>query len=425
MSKKKNKTQGEMPPLPEGFINEMESILGAEETRSLVSALDEKPSVSIRVNRRKVEDPADFMKRFEAFSPAPVPWCESGFYLESRPDFIHDPLLHAGTYYVQEAASMVYESIAADYLSSLTSVPSHLNILDLCAAPGGKTTAILNALAVSELGADGPSPINYTLVANEFDSRRAGILKENLDKWGDPSVIITNSHTVKFSRLENSFDIVAVDAPCSGEGMMRREPVARSQWSENLVAQCAGLQRDILQDAVVTLKPGGLLIYSTCTFNRRENEENAAWIEEKFGLLLFMTPRHFYPHRQRCEGLFVSAFIKPGEGSECRRNILESLKKAGVRIIGAGTEKTLSKGNMEIPSSRQVLAYDYDRNLFPIVDLDLEQAIAYLRRNSLSLPPEVPEGYVAVYCLGYPLGLVKNLRNRANNLYPAEWRILT
>lgn len=413
-----------MPALPERFLQQMERLLGPDEARQLADALDESPSVSIRVNRRKVQNPEKFIKRFAAFNPTPVPWCKSGFYLDRRPDFIHDPLLHAGCYYVQEAASMIYEDIVSTLLP--VSSVSKVNILDLCAAPGGKTTAILNALVPKVLHGEISS---YTIVANELDPHRAKILKENLDKWGDPDIIVTNSPTSHFAHLDGVFDIVAVDAPCSGEGMMRRESVARNQWSENLVTQCSALQKEILKDALKTLKPGGILIFSTCTFNEKEDEDNVEWLKENFALQPLMSPRHFLPHRERCEGLFIGAFRKPSplpvEYSNQYGNLTVRLKKTGIKIISQGTEKTVMKGSVETPSSRKVLAYDFDKEEFPLVELNKEEAISYLRRNSLILPEDTPLGYVTVCHEGYPLGLVKNVGSRANNLYPPEWRVVT
>lgn len=408
--------------IPERFKREMAALLGEEEAALLMESLETAPSVSLRVNRRKVADPEAFIQRFADHSPSPVAWCESGFYLDSRPDFIHDPLLHAGCYYVQEAASMVYETIVGRLIKdyNLTAGGRQLRVLDLCAAPGGKSTAILNVL-------EG----DYVLVANEFDRKRAGILKENLEKWGDPNVVITNSNTERFRRLDACFDLVAVDAPCSGEGMMRREPVARSQWSEALIEQCSSLQRDILGNAMEALRPGGFLIYSTCTFNRAENEDNCKWLTASHGLLPVGTPRHFYPHRDRCEGLFVAVFQKPEDESQpgvSYRNagkLTDLLRKAGITVIADGVERTVKKGDMELPSSKRVLAHDYDASEFPAVNLSREDAVAYLRRNALRLPGGTPHGYVAVCYEGHPLGLVKNIGPRANNLYPPEWRVLT
>lgn len=411
-----------MPAIPGEFLKRMETLIGEEETARLAAELDKKPSVSIRINRKKVSDPEAFMERFASYAPLPVPWCNSGFYLSARPDFAHDPLFHAGAYYVQEAASMVYESIVAELLSghddSINGRP--LLVADFCAAPGGKTTAILNGLKG-----------NYLLVANEFERKRAFILKENIDKWGDPNVIITNSPVSKFEALTNLFDLIAVDAPCSGEGMMRREQVARTQWNPGLVEQCSALQREILESAVSALRPGGYLIFSTCTFNDIENEGNVEWLIENFGLEIIMKPRHFMPHRDKCEGLFVAAFRKPLEDSVNRQAVTsmeglsQLLKKAGVNIISAGLEQTVKKGNLDLPSSRKVLSHDFDRNEYPAVNVTREEAVNYLRRNAITLPEGTPAGFVVVAYEDFPLGLVKNLGNRSNNLYPAEWRILS
>lgn len=403
-----------LAPLPEPFKVRMSALFGEEESRRLIEALDGKPSVSVRINRRKAPDAETVMAQFEGARP--VEWCKSGFYLDERPDFVHDPLLHAGVYYVQEAASMVYETLTEQ---AARHYEGKLRVLDLCAAPGGKTTAMLNGLADRE----------YEMVANEYDRKRVRILKENIEKWGDPNVTVTNSPAGRFAAMPESFDIVAVDAPCSGEGMMRREPVARTQWSDHLVSQCAATQKEILSDAVKALKPGGTLIYSTCTFNNTENEDVAAWIETQLGLTPEMPGRHFMPHREECEGLYVATFRKPAaeDGVTVARNqnLGQALRKAGVNIIAEGIETEIRKGAVSIPSSKKVLAYDYDRDAFPLVELSHEEALSYLRRNAVSMPEGTPQGIVCVAYKGYPLGLVKNIGARANNLYPAEWRILT
>lgn len=432
----KNHVSGKQGLLPEGFIMEMENLLGTEEASRLFASLDSEPSVSIRVNRRKAS-PSDPVFR-EMFPEAePVEWCGSGLYLPVRHDFVHDPLLHSGVYYVQEAASMIYEPIserlAVELVTPSSDRPRRLDVLDLCAAPGGKSTAMLNGLAIAEQKIGRPLP--YLLVSNEYDRKRVKALKENLDKWGDPNAIITNSPTDRFASLEGCFDIVAVDAPCSGEGMMRRLPMARTQWSTALVEQCVTLQREILSDAVEALRPGGFLIYSTCTFNSREDEGNVSWLCECHGLEIVEKPRHFFPHRERCEGLFVAVLQKPEgkPGATLRRLGRNDLLAAGIPVVSDGIEMTLPRQQKQgrkddttaIPSPRQVLAFDYDRGKFPMVELDREDAVAYLRRNALRLPEEVAKGYVAVAYKGYPLGLVKNVGTRANNLLPAEWRLLT
>ena len=457
MGSKMEKTTGTGRQLPEEFLQEMEVTFGRDEAAGLAAALCDVPSVSLRVNRKKCSDPGLVAGRFEEFSPSPVPWCGSGFYLERRPDFVLDPLLHAGAYYVQEAASMVYESIVSDVIKD-GAAPSGrpMRVLDLCAAPGGKSTAILNAL-------EG----DYVLVANEYDRRRGGILRENLNKWGDPNVAVTFSDAKAFAALDGYFDIIAADAPCSGEGMMRREPAACSQWSPRLVEQCASLQRQILGDVLPALRPGGFLIYSTCTFNRIENEGNCRYLTEELGLEPLGEPRRFMPHRDRCEGLFVALFRKPdenpGEANRRKRQNKNSfikplneniflnsdglefavtgdrvlamppavaetfrdLESAGIRPVSAGVEAGTVKGNLFTPSSRQLLSLLFDRERLPLAAVSREEALGFLRGQAIALPPGTPRGYVGIECEGYPLGLVKNIGNRANNLYPKEWRIKT
>ena len=445
---------------PSGFLKEMEGTLGAAETVKLWEAICASPTVSLRLNKKKMPDLTGLKERFSSFSPHEVDWCTSGVYLAERPDFKRDPLWHAGVYYVQEAASMFYESLMKEILEENSNLTDKrpLRVLDLCAAPGGKSTAMLNALES-----------DYVLVANEFDRKRCRILKENLDKWGDPNVIVTNSDVKSFRRLKNYFDIIAIDAPCSGEGMMRREPIAVSQWSPVLVEKCSLLQKDILGDALPSLRSGGVLIYSTCTFNRRENEEICHFIEEEYDLKPVMEPRRFMPHLCDCEGLFVAAFRKEESLSGGPRPISQrkshkktrkisfpeelnflsrsdlSVRKWGDRfflippavaevadilddfsipIAGGGVEAGKEKGTTIVPSSRQVLSTLFRRDSLPLIEIDTDAASAYLKGNPLVLPADVPKGFAAVEFEKQPLGLVKNVGNRANNLFPPEWRTL-
>lgn len=452
--------------LPDPFIRRMRAELGDEEAGRLFDALDEDAGVSIRFNSAKPVGFSDVMR--------PVEWCSSGFYLDRRPRFILDPLLHAGVYYVQEAASMIYQSLLERVLSDLPAEFGAIRVLDACAAPGGKSTAMLNALF--ESGRD------YGLVANEFVRKRTGALMENLQKWGDPDVIVTNSDTSAFSNLEETFDVIAVDAPCSGEGMMRREPVARSQWSERLVAECAALQRDIVANLIPALKPGGFLIYSTCTFNREENEENVESFKERYGLKEVIPARRFMPHQVRSEGLFVVVLQKEGDllpspvehvkKSTSKKNkkdkaskdlsaalrkcnfqrtasdgfveiedrffivpdvllpLYEKVKSAGIRILSAGVQIAERKGSGVSPSSAQVLSRDFDSSSLPSLDLDLPDALNYLRGQALPSvsavsPSLVSPSLVSITYKGFPLGLAKNIGTRLNNLYPSSFRIKT
>lgn len=377
--------------IPEGFRRRMEKDLGIEEAEKLIASLDAEPAVSIRINAAKCR--LDTRRTLEEWADGPVTWCEDGLRFLHRPEFITDPLLHAGVYYVQEAGSMYYQTLIQDILEGEDYNERPLNVLDLCAAPGGKSTAILNALHRSRR--------QYTLVANEYDRRRVMILAENLQKWDDKEVIVTNSDAQRLGRLEGLFDIVAVDAPCSGEGMMRREPIARTQWSDKLVDDCAALQRRIVDDVLPALRKGGYLIYSTCTFNHEENEENVAYFTDELGLTPVGSPRRFMPHQCECEGLFVALFRKNWGKIEVKP-LLKAIQKNKVQVVYVANN---------------------DEGKYPYVDLSREEALEYLRGMALKLHDDVPQGIVTVGYNGYPLGRAKNIGTRANNLYPKEWRI--
>lgn len=382
--------------IPEDFRRRMAEELGEEAAEKLVASLDAAPSVSIRLNAAKCRP--DTRMALEQLADRRVEWCDDGLRFCRRPEFILDPLLHAGVYYVQEAGSMYYQTLLQELLTVRENDSSPVSVLDLCAAPGGKSTAMLNALYRSGR--------SYTLVANEYDRRRVMILAENLQKWGDPNVIVTNSDASGLGRLEDLFDIVAVDAPCSGEGMMRREPIARTQWSDNLVADCAALQRQIVENILPALKPGGFLIYSTCTFNREENEENTNFFAREFDLEVVTPPRRFMPHQCECEGLFVTVLRKRDTDSS---------------LPGRSTGEILSM--LEKNKVRVVFVCNEEKEDCPYVDLSRDDALAYLRGMALKLQEDLPMGIVTVGYDGYPLGKMKNIGIRANNLYPKEWRI--
>ena len=396
--------------------------LMGDEAELLLKALDQEPEVAVRINKRKP------VVEFEETQP--VVWCESGIYLKERPEFIFDPLLHAGTYYVQDPSSMIYETVVQRLLPMIKS-SDKLRVLDLCAAPGGKTTAIINAL-----------PDHSHVTANEYSSKRVEALKENIQRWGYPYVTITNKDTSFFASQGEQFDIVAVDAPCSGEGMMRKEEVARSQWSPQLVEQCSSLQKTILRNAVKALKPGGFLIYSTCTFNRIENEDNAEWLSKEFdlkpinlnlpeewkipgGIKTDLPVYRFMPHKTKGEGLFLAVFQKPetdinlvppedNQGKTGReKKSKEVFTRKDRRFNG------LRKSNGEKPGLGST-----SLSMDPTVDVDRPTAVKYLQGEAIVLQPETPKGIVIITYKGFPLGKAKNIGTRANNLYPKNRRIL-
>lgn len=287
----------ELPALSEGLVDVLETTA---------------PEVSVRVNRRKCG--AALPKVAEGGTP--VPWCADGFYLPERPDFTHDPALHQGCYYVQDASSMAIAEVVGQLLAKLPEEAlQSLRYLDSCAAPGGKTTAAMAAL-----------PPTALVVANEYDYRRAEILKENILKWGGNNAVVARGDTARFRQLPEWFHIVAADVPCSGEGMMRKDETARAQWTPRLVEECAARQREILDNLWETLLPGGYLIYSTCTFNRAENEEVMDYMlrtygaepvplsMERFpGVVATETMLRFLPGRIRGEGLALGVLRKPGD----------------------------------------------------------------------------------------------------------------
>ena len=292
--------------LPAQFLDIIRSY-GSEAFEALPRALAEEPSVSVRFNRAK------------GFGPAPgadtVSWCPQGIYLPERPAFTFHPPLHQGAYYVQDASSMFLWHV----LSRLTADGRPVRYLDACAAPGGKTTVALDVL-----------PQGSVVVANEYDGRRAGILRENLTKWGAPLHVVTSGDTARFSAYPSAFDIIAADVPCSGEGMMRKDPEAVSQWSPALVEQCVERQREIIANLWPALAPGGYMVYSTCTFNRDENELMVSRLVEDYGaepVEMAVDPAwgihgairspypacRFVPGRIRGEGLFMAVVRKPAD----------------------------------------------------------------------------------------------------------------
>lgn len=450
-----------MKHLPQGFIDFIASHSDSREFAGLPKALmeDESP-VSVRLNRAKGATP-ELFPGSEA-----VPWCDDGLYLAERPRFTLDPAMHQGLYYVQDASSMAQKAAVARAVSLVASADGPLRFLDACAAPGGKTTASLSAL-----------PRGSFIVANEFDPRRTSILYENTAKWGAP-VTITRGDASAIKGLDEFFDIVAADVPCSGEGMMRKDEQAINQWSPELIAQCAARQRNIVDAVWRTLRHGGVMIYSTCTFNTDENECIVSYMIDNYGAEPVEIPElvhkdgicgacapynfpayRFLPGSVRGEGLFLCMLRKPGDGIHARvkpikkkntadmtaplngdwtciadkENIraiptehldLNNAVCAAMNVVGSGIELGEMKGRDFIPSQSLALSIDLKREVYPEVEVDLLTALHYLRRETIILPEGTPRGIVLLTYNSIPLGFCKNLGNRANNLYPSQWRIL-
>ncbi len=405
--------------LPKDFVLLMHGHYDKATADALCSALDTtEPEVSIRLNPRKLS-----AEDVLAVHPdlVPVPWCPNAFYLPDRPPFTFDPLLHAGAYYVQEAASMYIAKVLSEELrvkseefnlpqplkgssdSSLFTLHSSLLCLDLCAAPGGKSTLLQSLL-----------PDGSLLISNEPIPKRAQILSENMQKWmiglpkEAPQVIVTQNYPHEFGALTGQVDILLADVPCSGEGMFRKDEGARREWSLENVAKCQARQRSILSDIWHVLKPGGLLIYSTCTFNRFEDEDNARWICEELGGEPLME-RHFLPGRDRGEGFYVAAIRVKSEELRVRNknNYL--------------TDK--SKIDSSLFTLHSSLKSDLTPKDAPRIELSYSQALQYLRREALRI--EAPRGPVTLCYRGLVLGPGKGVGGRINNLYPEAWRIRT
>jgi NOL1/NOP2/sun family putative RNA methylase len=400
-----------------------------------------------------------------------VKWNSTGYYLPERPSFTSDPLFHAGAYYVQEASSMFLEQA----LKQTLDLSQPLKVLDLCAAPGGKSTLVQSVISDKSL-----------LVSNEVIKTRVTVLSENITKWGAANVIVTNNDPKDFQRLPNFFDVVVVDAPCSGSGLFRKDPDAINEWSEQNVQLCSQRQQRILADIFPSLKENGILIYSTCSYSTKEDEAIADWlveelkmeslplkVEDDWGIVETQSAKHnahgyrFYPDKVKGEGFFIAAFRKGEMGIgewrlEKNKGKLEKLtareidvvkpylknaddfffikqneeviavpkefehdlaaiqsalyiKKAGVRL-GAVIRNEL------IPDHELALSSIISNNI-PVTAADEATALQYLRKQEIKIDTNL-KGWTLISHCKLPLGWIKILPGRVNNYYPKEWRIL-
>ena len=446
--------------LPFDFIEQMRPLLGAE-LDAFLQSLQTERETSVRVNDKI---PFEQLTVLHEAGMEEVPWCPDGYYLKRRPQFTLDPLLHAGCYYVQEASSMFVDEVLAQLVA-----PDSI-VLDMCAAPGGKSTLISQFL-----GSEG------LRISNEVVRQRVFILSENIQKCGNGNTVVTHNKARDFGdQAENLFDCILVDAPCSGEGLFRKDEGAVDEWSLKNVQMCAERQRDILLHVWPALKPGGVLIYSTCTYNAREDEDNALFIRDTLGADILrvdldptwgITPSnkagyHFYPHKTRGEGFYLCVFrkreapftpFKPKAGKskasktvDCLKDLqswLQHPERWTIRQSDRFTEAYPVKhkelidwfsthftcmstvfgmgelrGKNVAPQHSLTMLKDFRKEAFPHVELSLEMAQAYLRSEALILPDQ-PTGYLLMTYQGVPLGFVKNIGNHCNNLYPNEWRI--
>jgi len=432
------------------------SILSTENKKILQHALEnEEPQYSLRLNPKK------FTQKLKL---DPVSWCENSYYVKDKPRFSMDPLWHAGAYYVQEAGSMFLCEVVKHI--PFDSPPKR--VLDMCAAPGGKTTLLADHL-----------PEDCVIVANEVVPQRMKSLEENIAKWGNTNIILSRSQPREFENLPDYFDLVLIDAPCSGEGLLRRHDEALNQWSKELIEECCSRQRDILSSALETLQPGGFLIYSTCTYNTEENEKNLEWlmrekncepvqtgIKVAENITVTTTENNtswrFFPGMTRSEGFFITVVRKASSSNvkhykekanrprpvvnswehlfEVKENLVVTEEKDGIYLYHPAVWGTLGQLEKRIQLSKTGILMGSVKNAKFVpsetisfcsgikvndeskIELDYEAAIKYLSLQSIVVDHST--GYAFFAYEGVPLGAGNVLPNRVNNLYPKNWRIL-
>ncbi len=448
--------------LPKQLIDSLANVKGFDKAAFEEVHTSGEQVTSIRLNPFK---PCDVLKEF---IDSKVPWCNEGFYLTERPSFTMDPLFHAGAYYVQEASSMFLQHAINELIPKSK---EGLKVLDLCAAPGGKTS-LLAAIFSEGL-----------VVSNEVIKSRASILVENTTKWGLPNMVVTNNDPEHFKDFVNYFDVIVVDAPCSGSGLFRKDHQAISEWSAQNVLHCSERQERILATILPCLKQDGILLYSTCSYSIEEDESIADWlvgqmkmescainIESSWNIVTTQSPQHqawgyrFYPYLLKGEGFYLAAFKQQQDffGGRLKEALLTKLTKPEIAALHsyvendhgaayfkqnnairrvpdafysniqelagrlyikkAGIEIGEFKGNALIPSHEWAVSI-LPKNGFAILPVNKEQAILFLKRGNF-MPENASIGWNWVQFEGVVLGLVKVLPNRINNYYPAEWRIL-
>lgn len=445
-----------LPSLPNAFQERMRVHLHSGFT-DFINSLQQPSPISIRNNPSKSNH----------IEGASIPWTKFGRYLTERPVFTLDPNLHAGAYYVQEASSMLLEQA----LVQSCDLTKPMRVLDLCAAPGGKSTHIISLLSSDSL-----------LVSNEVIRSRASILSENMQKWGYVNTIVTCNDPKDFQRMEGFFDVIVVDAPCSGEGLFRKDPESMNEWSPDNVQLCSLRQRRILSDVLPALKENGILIYSTCTYNEQENENNLVWLskEASFDFIPLTLDDSWrvdtiqkensigyrcYPHQVKGEGFFVAILqkkspVNPGKAKTKKRfsiaskkntellhnwvlnaeqlsfiqqeNLLiaipsiqiESLQTVSeqLNVITKGTAIAELKHEKLIPEHAFALSTIINQGNFNRVPVGLNEALHYLKKEPFPCQSQ-EKGFALVTYQTNPLGWINLLGSRFNNLYPVNWRI--
>ena len=448
------------------FRKYLAQVVGEGNLSAVLDALSGEPSVSVRINPAKAGSPSEI---FGNLVSGPVEWNRHAAFLSERPAFTLDPLIHAGAYYVQDSSAMFPGKAFRDVLDKvLESGIISPKVLDLCAAPGGKTTDISASLRESCRG-------GYLLISNEIMKQRAAVLADNAAVWGDPSVVVTSVDPKAFGTLPGFFDIIVADVPCSGEGMFRKDDEAVSQWSEENVALCQARQRRIVADVWPSLAEGGFLVYSTCTFNNLENDDNVKWICSEFGaeiigidscgLLRTECGVSLVPGFVRGEGQYCAVLRKtsPSAGTaacsgrqqdrwqklpEAHASIIRPLLDEEMAMIvkdgrivavpeyvrcllsmleplhplARGLAVGMFKGKDFIPDADLALSLSLRRGAFNEFEVNRETALSFLHRDPVRLP-DAERGMLLLVYRGLPIGFVKNLGNRCNSLHPLHRRI--
>ena len=448
------------------FRKYLAQVVGEGNLSAVLDALSGEPSVSVRINPAKAGSPSEI---FGNLVSGPVEWNRHAAFLSERPAFTLDPLIHAGAYYVQDSSAMFPGKAFRDVLDKvLESGIISPKVLDLCAAPGGKTTDISASLRESCKG-------GYLLISNEIMKQRAAVLADNAAVWGDPSVVVTSVDPKAFGTLPGFFDIIVADVPCSGEGMFRKDDEAVSQWSEENVALCQARQRRIVADVWPSLAEGGFLVYSTCTFNNLENDDNVKWICSEFGaeiigidscgLLRTECGVSLVPGFVRGEGQYCAVLRKtsPSAGTaacsgrqqdrwqklpEAHASIIRPLLDEEMAMIvkdgrivavpeyvrcllsmleplhplARGLAVGMFKGKDFIPDADLALSLSLRRGAFNEFEVNRETALSFLHRDPVRLP-DAERGMLLLVYRGLPIGFVKNLGNRCNSLHPLHRRI--
>ncbi len=449
--------------LPERFLESLNGLPGYSKEEFAGAHEQAQQVTSIRLNPLK---PTDATASLPVESI--VPWCAEGRYLKERPSFTLDPVFHGGAYYVQEASSMFLDYMIKQIYKGDIS-PKH--VLDLCAAPGGKSTLLAAALPES------------FIVSNEVIKTRVGILAENISKWGSDHVVVTNNDPKDFKKLPGFFNLLVIDAPCSGSGLFRKDTAAIDEWSEANVQMCSLRQQRILADTIGSLQQNGYLIYSTCSYSKQEDEDICDWIIDTFQLQSIQIAidglwkivetvsqkqaafgYRFYPYKVKGEGFFIACFQQTNAVEEYSVNhskvavaskqiqtiaapflknpteyllsdykqiVIASLKKweaetafisKNLNVRKSGVAVGEVKGKDFIPHHELALSH-LPAATIPYVDLQKEEALTYLRRQDLRIDSK-KKGWTICRYEGISLGWIKVLPNRVNNYYPVNWRIL-